>query len=53
MERAVAKQIKFGRSCPKCKAYFVTEQKDARLCPWCERVESGSVQEETYETVDY
>ncbi len=49
MERALAKQVRFGRSCPRCKAYFVADQEDARLCPWCEKVESGHLQAEAYD----
>jgi rRNA maturation endonuclease Nob1 len=49
MERIVTKQMKFGRSCAKCKAYFVTNDQEARLCPWCEKVESGYSQAEAYE----
>lgn len=34
--------MKFGAPCSKCGAYFVAEKEQARLCPWCEKIESGS-----------
>jgi rRNA maturation endonuclease Nob1 len=49
MEGIITKQVRFGRSCQKCKAYFVTDKKDARVCPWCERIELGHLQSELYE----
>ena len=49
MEGAFAKQVKYGRSCQKCRSYFVTEQVEARLCPWCEKVENGHSPAEMYE----
>jgi hypothetical protein len=30
---------RFGRSCRECKAYFVTSDPNAYLCPWCQKVE--------------
>lgn len=41
--------MRFGRSCQKCKAYFVTDREDARLCPWCEKIEAGYLPAEAYE----
>ena len=49
MEGALAKQVRYGRSCKKCQAYFVTEKEGANLCPWCEKIESGHLQAEAYE----
>ena len=41
--------MRFGRSCAKCKSYFVTDDAQARLCPWCEKIEAGFLQAEAYE----
>ena len=41
--------MKFGTACTKCRAYFVADREGVRLCPWCERVESGSAEPELYE----
>ena len=49
MEGAFAKQVRYGRSCQKCKAYFVTDREGDRLCPWCERVQAGHSPAEMYE----
>jgi len=38
MERLVSKQMRFGRSCTRCKVYFVTEDETSYLCPWCQKV---------------
>jgi hypothetical protein len=35
MERSIAKQVNFGRSCLKCKVYFVTSDPSLYICPWC------------------
>jgi rRNA maturation endonuclease Nob1 len=52
MERAVTKQVKFGRACLRCKSYFVTTDKEQHTCPWCERIEVGGGPEEQFETED-
>jgi hypothetical protein len=49
MEGALAKQVRYGRSCQKCKAYFVTDREELHLCPWCEKIESGQSPAEAYE----
>jgi Zn finger protein HypA/HybF involved in hydrogenase expression len=49
MERIITKQMKFGAACTKCGAYFVAEKEQVRLCPWCERVESGHPGVELFE----
>lgn len=41
--------MKFGTACSKCGAYFVADKEQVRLCPWCERVESGSLESGLYE----
>jgi hypothetical protein len=48
MERMVSKQMKFGRSCTRCKVYFVTDDEMNYLCPWCKRVEAGEMKEEVF-----
>jgi len=48
MERLVSKQTKFGRSCTRCKVYFVTEDETNYLCPWCMRVESGEMKDDAF-----
>ena len=49
MERIVTKQMVFGKSCVKCKSYFVSSDEAARLCPWCSKVESGEASTEVFE----
>jgi hypothetical protein len=41
--------MKFGAACSKCGAYFIAEREQARLCPWCEKVESGGSESGLYE----
>ncbi|HUH82910.1 MAG TPA: hypothetical protein VLX33_03400 [Nitrososphaerales archaeon] len=49
MEGAFAKQVRYGRRCQNCKAYFVTEAEEARLCPWCEKIQAGHSPAEMYD----
>ena len=49
MEGALAKQVRYGRSCQKCKAYFVTDRDEVHLCPWCLKIESGQSLSEAYD----
>jgi RNA polymerase subunit RPABC4/transcription elongation factor Spt4 len=45
--------MSFGRSCSRCKVYFVTNLEEEHMCPWCRKIEQGvedaAVQEETDE----
>ncbi len=41
MESFAVKQVRIGRNCSRCKVYFVTENVNATLCPWCQKVEDG------------
>jgi RNA polymerase subunit RPABC4/transcription elongation factor Spt4 len=50
MASTVAKQVRYGKSCLRCKAYFVTTDAEQRICPWCQRIEVGTGIEESYET---
>lgn len=50
MASAVVKQVRYGKACLRCKAYFVTANADDRICPWCQRIEVGARIEESYET---
>jgi predicted RNA-binding Zn-ribbon protein involved in translation (DUF1610 family) len=52
MERMVNAEMKFGRSCTRCKVYFVTDHEANYLCPWCQRVAAGKMNEEVYVTDD-
>ena len=45
MERLVTTRNKFGRSCTRCKIYFVTENETNYLCPWCQRIVAGKTGE--------
>jgi predicted RNA-binding Zn-ribbon protein involved in translation (DUF1610 family) len=45
-------QKKFGRSCTRCKMYFVTDNQTNYLCPWCERIEAGKMGEEVFVSDD-
>jgi len=49
MERTVTKQINYGRACNRCKSYFVTNDRDEYVCPWCRKVEDGGKVAELYE----
>jgi len=44
--------MRFGRSCTRCRAYFVTDIEDQRICPWCVRVEEGKEVAELLEFAD-
>lgn len=52
-ERIIGKHAKFGKTCVKCKIYFVTEDETATLCRWCERIESGQPVEEAFVMDDF
>ena len=41
--------MKYGRSCVRCKSYFVTDEEGAHLCPWCVNAEAGPSVAESYE----
>jgi hypothetical protein len=41
--------MKFGAACSKCGAYFVADREQVRMCPWCERIESGGSESGLYE----
>ena len=49
LERIVTRQMTFGKSCTRCKSYFVTSDEGAHLCPWCAKVESGRALDESFE----
>ena len=49
MERSVAKQMNYGRACNRCKSYFVTNNREEYVCPWCRKVEDGAKIAELYE----
>jgi len=34
---------RFGRSCRVCKLYFLTTDPNAYTCPWCQKVEKGTL----------
>jgi len=38
LEMKGAKQIRYGRSCNRCKTYFVTNDPGCYICPWCAKV---------------
>jgi uncharacterized Zn finger protein (UPF0148 family) len=52
LERIVTQQMTFGKSCARCRSYFVTSDEGARVCPWCAKTESGQTQNESYEFPD-
>jgi hypothetical protein len=50
MERSATKQVRFGRPCERCKAYFVTEDPNSYMCQWCQKSESGIVFDTEYDS---
>jgi rRNA maturation endonuclease Nob1 len=49
MASTIAKQVKYGKACLRCRAYFVTTEAEDRICPWCQRIEVGGGVEEAFE----
>jgi Zn finger protein HypA/HybF involved in hydrogenase expression len=49
MESTLAKQVRYGRSCIRCRSYFVTEDERAHVCPWCEKNENRVTTAESFE----
>ena len=39
------KTLSYGRSCQRCKLYFVTTDSSVYTCPWCSRSMSGEAPE--------
>ena len=42
----------YGMSCERCKAYFVTDDRRQRKCPWCQKVIAGAPQPEYVEELE-
>ena len=49
MERSIAKQMSFGRSCAKCKVYFVTSDPSLYICPWCQKPGEDALLDDIYD----
>jgi rRNA maturation endonuclease Nob1 len=49
MESTLTKQVRHGKSCVRCKSYFVTEEENAHMCPWCDKIEKGVATADPYE----
>jgi hypothetical protein len=49
MESLAPKQVKYGRSCTRCRSYFVSFSQSDNLCPWCTKVEAGAADETSYD----
>lgn len=53
MEKVVSKRMKYGRTCTRCKMYFVTVDETNYLCPWCQKVEAGEAKYKAYVMDDF
>jgi hypothetical protein len=42
----------YGKSCERCKVYFIATDPNQRTCPWCQMVEEGKEQPELYEKLE-
>jgi hypothetical protein len=49
MERVVAKQVSFGRSCVERKVFFVTDDANLYTCPWCLKIDAKVRMDSIYE----
>jgi len=49
MERGPSKPMSYGRSCMRCRIYFVSSDPGVYVCPWCQKVEGGVMQDDTYD----
>ena len=49
MEGSVTKQVSFGRSCLKCKVYFVTSDPGLYVCPWCQKAGEDAILDAIYD----
>jgi Zn finger protein HypA/HybF involved in hydrogenase expression len=52
MEGVATKQVRYGKSCNRCRTYFISERQNEYTCPWCQRIEAGAGQLDVYETED-
>ena len=50
MEGSATKQVRIGRPCIRCKAYFVTEDQNTYMCQWCQKTERGLVFDAEYDS---
>ena len=42
----------YGKSCERCRVYFVALESSQTVCPWCQRVLDGQAQNELYEGIE-
>ena len=40
--------MSYGRSCVRCRIYFVSDDPGVYICPWCQKAEGGMMLDDAY-----